>query len=146
MVQAFHRRVGAVIFGIIWIVALLGLARRPARRAVLPPGRQRWSLSAWLLRILADWWSQYLRRAPRWPWVGSYLLLGFAALIVSGGMGLDGFSADVKERSFSWLQPATVVAGIAVCLIMLAAQCGGCWLARTAPSSVPGSTRFRRTS
>jgi hypothetical protein len=32
-------------------------------------------------------------------------------------MGLDGFSADVKERSFSWLQPATVVAGIAVCLI-----------------------------
>jgi hypothetical protein len=38
------------------------------------------------------------------PWVGSYLLLGFGALIIAGGMGLDGFSMDMKERSFSWLQ------------------------------------------
>ena len=81
------------------------------------------------------------------PWVGSYLLLGFAALIVSGGMGLDGFSADVKERSFSWLQPATVVAGIAVCLISV----GGAvwWVLAGAHGPIERSrlsTRFRRTS
>jgi hypothetical protein len=51
------------------------------------------------------------------PWVGSYLLLAFGALIIAGGMGLDGFSGDMKERSFSWLQPGTVLAGIAVCLV-----------------------------
>ena len=50
-------------------------------------------------------------------WVGSYLLLGFGALIIAGGMGLDGFSGDIKVRSFSWLQPGTVLAGIAVCLV-----------------------------
>jgi hypothetical protein len=32
-------------------------------------------------------------------------------------MGLDGLSGDMKERSFSWLQPASVLAGIAVCLV-----------------------------
>jgi hypothetical protein len=53
------------------------------------------------------------------PWVGSYLLLGFAALIISAGMGLDGFSTDIKERSFTWLQPASVLAGIAVCLVSI---------------------------
>ena len=46
-----------------------------------------------------------------------YLLLGFGALILAGGMGLDGFSGDMKVRSFSWLQPGTVLAGIAVCLV-----------------------------
>jgi GT2 family glycosyltransferase len=109
--------VGAVIFGIIWVVALLGLARRPARRAVL---------AAWAAALVALAMAVALSRlvvsvppagTEVRPWVGSYLLLGFAALIISGGMGLDGFSADVKERSFSWLQPATVLAGIAVCLV-----------------------------
>ena len=109
--------VGAVIFGIIWVVALLGLARRPARRAVL---------AAWAAALVALGMAVVLSRlvvsvppagTEVRPWVGSYLLLGFAALIISGGMGLDGFSADMKERSFSWLQPATVFAGIAVCLI-----------------------------
>jgi hypothetical protein len=32
-------------------------------------------------------------------------------------MGLDGVSVDMQERSFSWLQPASVLAGIAVCLV-----------------------------
>ena len=109
--------VGAVIFGIIWVVAFLGLARRPARRAVL---------AAWAAALVALGMAVVLSRlvvsvppagTEVRPWVGSYLLLGFAALIISAGMGLDGFSADVKERSFSWLQPATVLAGIVVCLI-----------------------------
>ena len=109
--------VGAVIFGVIWLVALLGLARRPARRAVL---------GAWAIALvalgMAVMFSRLVVTVPPAgtevrPWVGSYLLLGFAALIISAGMGLDGFSADMKERSFSWLQPGSVLAGVAVCLV-----------------------------
>jgi len=109
--------VGGVIFGIIWLVALLGLARRPARRAVL---------AAWAGALVAFGMAVVISRlvvsvppagTEVRPWVGSYLLLGFAALILGAGLGLDGFSTDMKVRSFSWLQPATVLAGIAVCLI-----------------------------
>jgi hypothetical protein len=111
--------VGAVIFGVIWIVALLGLARRPGRRAVL---------AAWAAALLALSMAVILSRlvvsvppvgTEVRPWVGSYLLLAFGALIIAGGMGLDGFSMDMKERSFSWLQPGAVLAGIAVCLVSL---------------------------
>ena len=109
--------VGAVIFGVIWLVAVLGLARRPARRAVL---------AAWAAALAALGMAVILSKlvvsvppagTEVRPWVGSYLLLGFAALIFGGGMGLDGLSGDMKERSFSWLQPASVLAGIAVCLV-----------------------------
>jgi GT2 family glycosyltransferase len=108
---------GAVVFGVIWVVAFLGLARRPARRAVL---------AAWAAALVAFGMAVLLSRlvvsvppagTEVRPWVGSYLLLGFAALLISAGMGLDGISTDIKERSFSWLQPASVLAGIAVCLI-----------------------------
>jgi hypothetical protein len=116
--------VGAVVFGVIWIVALLGLARRPARRAVL---------AAWAAALLALGMAVVLSKlvvsvppagTDVRPWVGSYLLLAFAALIIGGGMGLDGVSADMKERSFSLLQPASVLAGIAVCLVSLG---GAAW-------------------
>ena len=109
--------VGAVIFGVIWIVALLGLARRPTRRAVLAA----WA-AALVALVMAVVLSKVVVLVPPVgtevrPWVGSYLLLGFGALIIAGGMGLDGFSGDIKVRSFSWLQPGTVLAGIAVCLV-----------------------------
>ena len=109
--------VGAVIFGVIWIVALLGLARRPTRRAVLAA----WA-AALVALVMAVALSKLVVLVPPVgsevrPWVGSYLLLGFGALIIAGGMGLDGFSGDMKVRSFSWLQPGTVLAGIAVCLV-----------------------------
>jgi hypothetical protein len=109
--------VGAVVFGIIWIAAILGLARRPARPAVL---------AAWAAALVALGMAVLISRlvvsvppagSEVRPWVGSYLLLAFSALIIGGGMGLDGFSGDMTERSFSWLQPATVLAGIAVCLV-----------------------------
>jgi GT2 family glycosyltransferase len=109
--------VGAVVFGIIWIAAILGLARRPARPAVL---------AAWAAALVAFGMAVLISRlvvsvppagSEVRPWVGSYLLLAFSALIIGGGMGLDGFSGDMTERSFSWLQPATVLAGIAVCLV-----------------------------
>jgi GT2 family glycosyltransferase len=116
--------VGAVIFGVIWLIALLGLARRPARRAVL---------AAWAAALVALGMAVVLSRlvvavppagTEVRPWVGSYLLLGFGALIIGGGVGLDGFSVDMKERSFSWLQPASVLAGVAVCLVSVG---GAAW-------------------
>src|SRR5512133_2722792 len=111
--------VGAVIFGVIWIVALFGLARRPGRPAVL---------AAWAAALVALGMAVVLSRlvvsvppvgTEVRPWVGSYLLLGFGALIIAGGMGLDGFSTDMKVRSFSWLQPGAVLAGIAVARVTL---------------------------
>jgi GT2 family glycosyltransferase len=116
--------VGGVVFGVIWIAAILGLARRPARRAVL---------AAWAAALVAFGMAVLLSRlvvsvppagTEARPWVGSYLLLGFAALIIGAGMGLDGFSGDMTERSFSWLQPATVLAGIAVGLVSVG---GAAW-------------------
>jgi GT2 family glycosyltransferase len=116
--------VGAVVFGVIWIAAILGIARRPARRAVL---------AAWAVALVALGMAVFLSRlvvavppaaTEVRPWVGSYLLLAFAALVLGAGMGLDGFSGEVTERSFSWLQPATVLAGIAFCLVSVG---GGVW-------------------
>jgi hypothetical protein len=109
--------VGAVIFGVIWIVAVFGLARRPGRRAVLAA----WAAALAALAVAVIFSKLVVSVPPVGtevrPWVGSYLLLGFGALILGGGMGLDGLSGDMKERSFSWLQPASVLAGIAVCLV-----------------------------
>ena len=53
------------------------------------------------------------------PWVGSYLLIAFAALLVGGGIGVDGLAQEMRERSFSWLQPAAVLAAVAVGLVSL---------------------------
>ena len=109
--------VGAVIFGVIWIVAVFGLARRPGRRAVLAA----WAAALAALAVAVILSKLVVSVPPVGtdvrPWVGSYLLLGFGALIFGGGIGLDGLSGDMKERSFSWLQPASVLAGIAVCLV-----------------------------
>jgi len=116
--------IGAVIFGVIWIVAILGLAHRPTRRAVLAA----WAVALLALAIAVGLSKLVVPVPPAGsevrPWIGSYLLLAFAALIIAGGMGLDGVSADIKERSFSWLQPASVLAGIAVCLVSLG---GAAW-------------------
>ena len=56
------------------------------------------------------------------PWVGAYLLIGFGALILGGGVGVDGLSTSMKERSFSWLQPITVLAGVLVGLVNIAGR------------------------
>ena len=58
--------------------------------------------------------------------MGGYLLIAFAALLLGGGVGVDGLSAEMKERSFSWLQPATVLVGLAVVLVSLG---GAVWWA-----------------
>jgi hypothetical protein len=111
--------VGAVVFGVIWLVALVGLVRRPDRRAVT---------SAWIVALLGLGMAVVLSRlvvtvppvgTEVRPWVGCYLLITFAALLVGGGIGVDGLAADVRERSFSWLQPVSVLAGLAIGLVSL---------------------------
>jgi GT2 family glycosyltransferase len=111
--------VGGVVFGVIWLVALGGLVRRPDRRAVT---------SAWIVALLGLAMAVVLSRlvvtvppvgTEVRPWVGTYLLITFAALLVGGGVGVDGLAAKMRERSFSWLQPAAVLASLAVGLVSL---------------------------
>ena len=111
--------VGAVVFGVIWLVALLGLARRPERRAVV---------SAWIVALLglvmAVVLSGLVVTVPPVgtevrPWVGTYLLIAFAALLVGGGIGVDGLALQMRERSFSWLTPAALLAAVAIGLVSL---------------------------
>ena len=116
--------VGAVLFGVIWLVAVLGLVRRSDRRAVV---------AAWTVALaglaMAVVLSRLVVSVPPVgtevrPWVGSYLLIAFAALLVGGGIGADGLAAQMRERSFSWLQPAALLAAVAVGLVSLG---GAAW-------------------
>ncbi len=113
-----------MVFGVIWLVAVVGLVRRPDRRAVT---------SAWIVALLGLAMAVVLSRlvvtvppvgTEVRPWVGCYLLIAFAALLVGGGIGVDGLAAEMRERSFSWLQPAAVLAGVAVGLVTLG---GAAW-------------------
>jgi GT2 family glycosyltransferase len=113
--------VGAVVFGVVWLVAVLGLVRRPARRVV----GAAW-VTALVALALAVALSRLVVSVPPVgheirPWVGVYLLVGFGALLLGGGVGVDGLAADVKRRSFSWLQPTTVLAGIVAGLVTVGA-------------------------
>jgi hypothetical protein len=67
------------------------------------------------------------------PWVGSYLLIAFGALAFAGGVGLDDLPAQLSSRSFSWLQPASVLAGIAVGLITLTGAAWWVWSGASGP-------------
>jgi hypothetical protein len=113
--------VGAVVFGVIWLVGLAGLLRRPERRAVT---------SAWIVALLGLAMAVVLSRlvvtvppvgTEVRPWVGCYLLIAFAALLIGGGVGVDGLLGEMRGRSFSLLQPAAVLAGAAVGLVSLGA-------------------------
>lgn len=116
--------VGFVVFGVIWVLAALGLVRRPDRRAVL---------TSWIVAVLAFAMAVVLSRmvvavppvdTEIRPWVGAYLLTGFAALLLGGGVGVDGLSTSVARRSFTWLQPLTVLASVAIGVVTVG---GGVW-------------------
>ena len=115
---------GAVIFGVVWAIALGGLVRRSQRKLVVIC----W-FAALLALALAVLLSRLVVTVPPLgtevrPWVGPYLLIAFGALALGGAVGLDGFSRDVKQLSFSWLQPATVLSGLLVAAVTAA---GGAW-------------------
>ena len=117
---------GAVLFGIIWIVALVGLFRRPRRPLVL---------AAWLTALIGFSASIVLSRlvvavppvgTEARPWTGVYLLIGFAALVLAAAAGIDGVAAGIRGRSFSWVQPTAVAGAVLVGLTTLAGA--GWWL------------------
>lgn len=134
---------GATVFVMVWGAALLGLLRRPAHRVVLSA----WATAAasLLLAIVA---SRLVVEVPPLgtqvrPWVGALLLVMFAALLLAGAVGADGFSGDVAGRSFSWVQPAAVLAGVAVTLVAVGGAVWWVWagaqgpVGRTRPAVLP---------
>jgi hypothetical protein len=118
---------GAVVFGVVWAVALGGLVRRARSKLVV---------AAWVAALAALAMAVVLSRlvvsVPPLgedvrPWTGPYLLITFGALALGGAVGVDGFSRDIKRRSFSWLQPAAVLAGLAVAVVTVGGAAWWVW-------------------
>ncbi len=116
----------AVMFGVLWLVALLGLVRQPRRRTIM---------AAWTVALLALAMAVILSRlvvsvppagTEVRPWVAGYLLIAFAALALAGGAGLEALASELSARSFTWMQPASVLAWVAVAVVTLA--CAGWWI------------------
>ncbi|GAA2098761.1 glycosyltransferase [Microlunatus panaciterrae] len=114
------------VFGVVWLVALVGLARRPRSRAVV---------AGWTVALVALMMAVLISRVvvtlppvgtELRPWPGTYLLIAFGALLVAGGAGVDGLTDDLGSRSFSFVQPAVVMAGAAIALVSLVAA--GWWI------------------
>ncbi|SDT20340.1 Glycosyltransferase, GT2 family [Friedmanniella luteola] len=124
---------GAVVFGVIWALALGGLLRRSERRLVVV---------CWFAALLALALAVVLSRlvvpvpplgAEVRPWVGPHLLVAFGALALGGAAGVDGLSRDVGRRSFSWLQPAAVLGGVAVALVTVGGAAWWIWAGLAGP-------------
>lgn len=124
---------GAVVFGVIWLVAVVGLGRRPRRRVVL---------AAWVTALLSLAMAVAVSRlVVSVPPVGTevrpgasvFLLIGFAALILGGGVGVDGLTAAMKRRSFTWLQPVTVLLGLVVAVVSIGGAAWWVWAGARGP-------------
>ena len=138
--------VGAVMFGLVWAVALGGLLRRSERRLVVAC----W-VAALLALALAVVLSRLVVNIPPLgtevrPWTGPYLLVAFAALAFGGAVGIDGLSRDLKQRSFSWVQPVAVLAGLAVAVVTVGGAVWWVWAGVRGPVDRVGSPGCRRTS
>ncbi len=125
--------ISAVVFGVIWLVALIGLARRPQRPLVH---------AAWVTALIglamAVGVSRLVVSLPpvgteARPWVGVYLLVCFGALLFAGGVGVDGLSSDMLRRSFSWLQPVTVIASALVVAVTVGGAAWWVWAGARGP-------------
>jgi GT2 family glycosyltransferase len=123
----------AVVFGVLWLVALLGLARQPRRRTIL---------AAWIVALLALAMAVVLSRlvvsvpptgTEVRPWVAGYLLIAFAALALAGGTGLEALASELSARSFTWMQPASVLAWVGVAVVTLAAAGWWVWAGARGP-------------
>ena len=124
---------GATVFGMIWLAALFGLLRRPSNRVVLSAWAT--AVAGLLLAVVA---SRLVVEVPPLgtevrPWVGALLLVVFGALLVAGAVGADGLSSEVAGRSFTWVQPAAVLAGGAVTLVALGGAAWWFWAGARGP-------------
>lgn len=124
---------GATVLGTVWVVALFGLLRRPSHRVVLASWAT--AVASLLLALVA---SRLVVEVPPLgtqvrPWVGAFLLIMFAALLLAGAVGVDGLSTEVADRSFTWVQPAAVLAGGAVTLVALGGAAWWLWAGAQGP-------------
>ena len=124
---------GAISFGVIWVAAVIGLSRRP-RRAVV--------VGAWVAAVTGLAGSVVLSRlvvsvpptgSEIRPWTGAYLLIAFGALVLAAAAGVDGLSAELRDRSFGWQQPTSVVAGLLVVVTLLGSAGWWIWAGASGP-------------
>lgn len=124
---------GVTVFGVIWLAAILGLARQP-RSAVV--------VGSWVAAVTAVLGSVLLSRmvvalpptgTEVRPWTGAYLLIGFAALLLAAAVGVDGLAGELRDRSFGWQQPTSVVAGLLAVLTVLGATGWWIWAGASGP-------------
>ncbi len=125
---------GAIVFGATWLVALVGLRRGHRSRAV----RAGWvvAIGALALAVVS---SRLVVTVPPYgaevrPWTGVLVLVAFGALLVAGGIGVDGMSRDLGAQSFTLLQPGTVVVAAVIGAISLLGA--GWWVVAGATGSV----------
>ncbi len=124
---------GVIVFGVVWVIAVGGLVRRWHRKVVVVA----WT-AALLALAMAVLLSRLVVSVPPLgtevrPWVGPYLLIAFAALLLGGAVGVDGYASDVRRRSFSWLQPASLLAGVAVGAVSVAGMAWWVWAGAAGP-------------
>jgi GT2 family glycosyltransferase len=124
---------GAIVFGVIWVVALIGLLRRPRRPLVV---------AGWVTAVLALATAIVLSRlvvavppveAEARPWTGPYLLIAFAALVLAAAAGVDQLTAGIRGRSFSWVQPSAVLGAVLVALTTVVGAGWWLWAGATGP-------------
>jgi GT2 family glycosyltransferase len=124
---------GAIAFGVIWVVAVVGLSRRP-RRAVV--------VGSWVAALTGLTGAVLLSRlvvavpptgSEIRPWTGAYLLIAFAALVLAAAAGVDGLAVELRERSFGWQQPTSVIAGVLVVVTVLGATGWWIWAGASGP-------------
>jgi hypothetical protein len=125
--------VGGIVFAVIWLAAIVGLARRP-RSAVV--------VGSWVAAVTAVLGSVLLSRlvvavpptgTEIRPWTGGYLMIAFAALLLAAATGVDGLAGELRERSFGWQQPTSVAAGVLAVATVLGAAGGWGWAGAGGP-------------
>ena len=67
------------------------------------------------------------------PWTGSYLLIAFGALVLASAVGVDGLARELRDRSFGWQQPTSVIAGVLVVVTVLGAAGWWIWAGASGP-------------
>ncbi|QGN31504.1 glycosyltransferase [Microlunatus sp. Gsoil 973] len=118
--------IGLIVFGSFWAIAVAGLLRGYRRRSVLAGwlvGLVSLAVAVGLSRLLVDVPPAHVETRP---YVGIFLLIAFGALVLAGGIGVDGYSQELGGRSFSVVQPLSVLAGVLAALISLMGA--GWWL------------------
>ena len=118
--------VAAIFFGTLWLWGLLGVALRPAAPAVwaaIGTALAAFALAVLLSRQLATTLPQGTRVRPE---PVALLLIGFAALVYAGALGLDLVPAALGRRSFGLAHLGTL---LVVAVTVAAVGTGAVWWA-----------------